>query len=149
MKEWVSSDKPYEIEGLKTGIEYTLRETIAPEGYTITSDTTFTIDENGKVTGTATISKDDEGNEVLVVEDDKTHVTISKVEVAGGPELPGADIKILRMAGENEPEDTNFYGENNEYVIVEEWTSTEEAHKIDGLKTGVEYILRETIAPDG
>ena len=42
VKEWVSGDKPKVIEGLKTGEEYTLRETLAPDGYLITSDTVFT-----------------------------------------------------------------------------------------------------------
>ena len=61
VKEWVSGDKPEVIEGLKTGVEYTLRETLAPDGYTITSDTIFSIDETGAVTSNGTTSTDESG----------------------------------------------------------------------------------------
>ena len=47
--EWTSGTEAHEIEGLKTNEEYTLKETVAPDGYTIASETTFTIDETGKV----------------------------------------------------------------------------------------------------
>ena len=33
--------------------------------------------------------------------------------------------------------------------VVEEWTSTTENHVIEGLKTGEEYTLKETVARDG
>ena len=81
MKEWVSSDKPYEIEGLKTGVEYTLRETLAPDGYLITSDTIFSIDETGKVTSSGTTSTDANGNTVLVVNDKPVHVEVKKTDI--------------------------------------------------------------------
>ncbi|SNT95422.1 T surface-antigen of pili, partial [Aristaeella hokkaidonensis] len=92
------------IEGLKTGEEnvYTLIETVAPEGYEITTNITFWIDETGDVhvTGARTETKD--GETVILVEDKKTHVEISKVDVVGGEELEGATIQIRRelAAGE-------------------------------------------------
>ena len=127
--EWDSTKEVHEVTGLKTGVEYILRETVAPDGYTVTTDTTFTIDKNGKVTSTGTVSK--EG--VMLVEDAMTVVKVSKVDIADGKELEGAKIQILDDKGK----------------VVEEWTSGKEAHEVTGLKTGVKYTLRETVAPDG
>ena len=131
--EWVSGTEAYEIEGLKTGTEYTLKETVAPDGYAIASETTFTIDENGKVTSSGTTTTDSEGNEVLLVEDAKTKVKVSKTDIADGAELEGATIQVLDKDGS----------------VVDEWTSGTDVHEIEGLKTGVEYTLKETVAPDG
>ena len=131
--EWTSGTEAKEIEGLKTGVEYTLKETVAPDGYTIASETTFTIDETGKVTSTGTTTTDSEGNTVLLVEDAKTKVKVSKTDIADGAEIEGATIQILDKDGN----------------IVDEWTSGTEAHEIEGLKTNEEYTLRETVAPDG
>ena len=33
--------------------------------------------------------------------------------------------------------------------VIDTWTSTDKTHKIEGLKVGTEYTLREEIAPDG
>ena len=71
IKEWDSTTEPYVVEGLSTGVEYILRETVAPDGYKITTDSTFTIDETGKVTTTATTTTDKNGNTVILVEDTK------------------------------------------------------------------------------
>ena len=78
VREWNSTtddtDTPYVnenihvIEGLKAGVEYTIHETIAPNGYALSSDTKFTIDEVGKITSTGTISEDG----VLLVENSMT-----------------------------------------------------------------------------
>ena len=127
--EWTSGTDVHEIEGLKTGEEYTLKETVAPDGYTIASETTFTIDETGKVTSTGTVTEDG----VMLVEDAKTKVKVSKTDIADGAEIEGATIQILDKDGN----------------VVEEWTSGTEAHEIEGLKTGEEYTLKETVAPDG
>ena len=131
--EWVSTKDVHEIEGLKTGEEYTLKETVAPEGYTVATETTFTIDEKGKVTTTGTTTTDEEGNTVLLVEDAKTKVKVSKTDVADGEELEGATIQILDKDGN----------------VVDEWVSTKDVHEIEGLKTGEEYTLKETVAPEG
>ena len=127
--EWVSTTAIHSIVGLKAGVEYTLRETIAPDGYTIATDITFTIDETGKVTATGTIT---EGG-VLLVENAKTKVKVSVIDVANGEEIAGATVQVLDGDGK----------------VVEEWVSTDESHSIVGLKAGVEYTLRETVAPGG
>ena len=49
--EWVSTDEAHFIEGkLIAGKEYTLRETIAPDGYEIANEIRFTVNEDGSVT---------------------------------------------------------------------------------------------------
>jgi len=51
VQEWVSTDEAHFIEGkLIAGKEYTLRETIAPDGYEIANEISFTVNEDGSVT---------------------------------------------------------------------------------------------------
>ena len=131
--EWVSDDSEegYEVRGLTIGKTYTLHEEVAPDGYTIAADTTFSIDGSGKITATGTVTTDG----ILLVEDAITCIKVKKVDVADGKELPGATIQIL-------DEDGN---------VVTEWVSddSEEGHEITGLITGKTYTLRETVAPHG
>ena len=131
VEEWTSTTESHEIEGLKTGVEYILRETVAPEGYIISGDFTFTIAEDGTITTTGTITEDG----VLLVENSKTQVKISVVDIADGAELADATVQVL----------------DSEENVVEEWDSTTESHVhvITGLNTGVEYTLHETVAPEG
>ncbi|MBQ8304746.1 MAG: hypothetical protein IJX90_00795 [Blautia sp.] len=130
VEKWTSTDQPKEVT-LDVDKTYTLRETVAPEGYTVTTDTTFTLDKNGDIDKekTTTTVKGD----VLLVEDEATFVKVRKVDAANGEELPGAVIEIR-------DKDDN---------VVDSWTSTEEDHEITGLKTGEEYKLVEVTAPEG
>lgn len=51
VEEWVSADEAHLVEGkLIAGKEYTLRETIAPDGYEIANEIKFTVNEDGSVT---------------------------------------------------------------------------------------------------
>ena len=130
--EWDSTWESHEVTGLKTGEKYTLRETVAPDGYTITADTVFSLKEDGtldKDNTSTTISADG----ILLVEDSRTSVKVSKVDISDGEELEGAHIQIIDQDGN----------------VVDEWDSTKEAHVIEKLKTGKTYTLRETVAPDG
>jgi hypothetical protein len=150
--EFTSGKEATDIKGLEVGKTYILHEEVAPDGYTITSDTTFTVDATGKVTSTGSKTTDQDGNTVLLVEDAKTHVEVSKVDVADGKELEGATIQILKelKEGEEETEGKTYIEENGKkYEVVEEWVSEKEAHVIEGLLTNTEYILREEVAPNG
>ena len=130
--EWTSGNEPHVVNNLKPGETYTLRETVAPDGYTVTSDTTFTLKEDGTVDQTKTTATvSDKG--VVLVEDNMTSVSISKVDITSQKELAGAHIQILDKDGN----------------VVEEWDSTDKAYTIKGLKTGETYTLRETVAPKG
>ena len=130
--EWDSTWESHEVTGLKTGETYTLRETVAPDGYAVTADTTFVLKEDG------TLDKDNTSTTIaddgrLLVEDSRTFVKVSKVDISDGEELEGAHIQIID-------------GDGN---IVDEWDSTKEAHVTEKLKIGKTYTLRETVAPDG
>lgn len=51
IEEWVSTNEPHIIEAkLIAGKTYTLKETIAPDGYTIANSIEFTVNEDGSVT---------------------------------------------------------------------------------------------------
>ena len=71
--------------------------------------------------------------EKLDISNDTTLVDFSKTDVTGDKELKGAKLSVLDS-------------ENN---VIDEWTSTDKTHKIEGLTIGKEYTLKEEIAPDG
>ena len=105
------------------GEEYTLRETVAPAGYTAATDITFTIDKTGNVTTGGSTTTDSSGNTVILVKNALTKVTVSKKAVTGSEELPGADIKLLRKATAADGNGATYLDDTKEYVIVEQWTS--------------------------
>lgn len=71
--------------------------------------------------------------EQLNILNDTTLVEFSKTDVTGDKELKGAKLSVLDS-------------ENN---VIDEWTSTDKTHKIEGLTIGKEYTLKEEIAPEG
>ena len=60
---WISTENTHKIEGLIVGKTYTLREEIAPEGYTIASDIEFTVSAT-------------EENQLVVMKDEPVLTTI-------------------------------------------------------------------------
>ena len=129
VESWTSGTEPHLVTGLKTNTDYILHEDVAPDGYTVASDTEFSLAEDGTVyKGESAIS----GNHLLI-EDSLSKIRVSKVDIADGKELAGAKIQIL----------------NKEEYVIDQWTSTDSVHVISGLKTEEEYILRETVAPEG
>lgn len=118
---WTSGDKPHEIEGLKPGEDYTLRETNPKDGFGYAEDITFKVNEDGTV-------------DQVVMENKPTHLVVSKVDITNGAELPGAHLTIMDLDG-------------NE---VESWISEDQPHEIIGkLIAGKTYILKEVIPADG
>ena len=71
--------------------------------------------------------------EELDISNDTTLVDFSKTDVTGDKELVGAKLQVLDTDGN----------------VIDEWISTEKTHKIEGLKVGENYILKEEIAPEG
>jgi LPXTG-motif cell wall-anchored protein len=128
-EEWTSTKEVHEITGLLIGEEYTLHEDEAPDGYIVAPDTTFTIDETGKVISTGKVNEDS----VLLVEDAKTFIKVSRINSTHGKEAEGAEIQILDKDGS----------------VIDAWTSGTEAHEVIGLKTGVDYTIHEQVAPEG
>ena len=128
---WVSSTKKYLIKGLAAGT-YTLTETIAPEGYVLSSETiTFKVDEKGNL-----FDKDGNSISQVVMYNQKENtpggVSISKQDITNGKELPGATLVVKDYDGN----------------VIDTWVSTDKPHIIENLKAGI-YTLTETIAPEG
>lgn len=71
--------------------------------------------------------------EQLDISNDTTLVEFSKTDITGDKELKGAKLYVL----------------DNENNVIDEWTSTDKTHKIEGLTIGKEYTLKEEIAPNG
>ena len=75
---------------------------------------------------------------VVEAENVPTKVSVIKLDAATKKALAGAELQIIQIQ------------EDGSELIVEEWTSEEEAHAVTGkLIPGEEYILRETEAPFG
>ena len=117
--EWTSTEESHVIKELVVGKEYTMAETKPADGYVTAESITFTVEN------TAEIQKHE-------MKDDVTKVEISKTDITGETEIPGAKLTIL----------------DRDDQVVESWTSTEEAHYIEKLPIG-KYTLREEQAPKG
>ena len=117
--EWTSTEESHVIKELVVGKEYTMTETKPADGYATAESITFTVEN------TAEIQK-------VEMKDDVTKVQISKTDITGETEIPGAKLTIL----------------DKDDQVVESWTSTEEAHYIEKLPIG-KYTLREEQAPKG
>lgn len=117
--EWVSTDESHPISGLEEGKEYTLIEVVAPDEYVKAEEITFVVDTE----------KTDQH-----VEMQDKQVFITKTDITNGEEIPGAELTVTdKETGE----------------IVDQWTSTTEAHPVSGLEEGKTYILIEVQAPNG
>ena len=118
---WVSTEEPHYITGLEEG-KYTLQETIAPEGYELSTEIIEFEVTAGKVVSQTMYNTPKK----------TTIVKISKQDITTKKELPGATLVIKDSTGKE----------------IASWVSTEEPHYITGLEEG-KYTLQETIAPEG
>lgn len=120
--EWTSTNEPHYIKKELTPGTYTLTETMAPEGYVLSTEkVTFVVNKDGSVDGT-----------VVMKNAPKKGVTISKQDATTDKELPGATLVLKDSTGK----------------VVETWVSGDKPHYIDDLADG-DYYLSETIAPEG
>ena len=76
--EWISTDKPHYVEKLPAG-DYTLTETLAPDGYAVAETAPFTVTATGDIQS--------------VVMKDAPSFMIHKTDV-GGKELEGAELVL-------------------------------------------------------
>lgn len=117
--EWVSGDKPHNINGLVEGETYKFKEVSAPNGYLAVEDFEFTVESDGM-------------DLKITVTDDNTRVQLSKVDATTDKELPGAKLTLKDSRGKE----------------IETWTSSNKPHMIERLAPG-KYFLREDLAPLG
>ena len=119
---WTSGTTPHIFEAeLIAGREYTLIEVNPAPGYAYAEAITFRVSKDGTV-------------DKIVMKDKVTHVEITKTDITGDKELPGAHLIIYDAEGNK----------------VEEWTSGTEPHVIEAkLIAGEKYTLHEEGAPDG
>ena len=97
--EWDSTKTAHETTGLRTGEAYILRETVAPDDYNITNDTTFELNEDGTINTEKTTTTIKDG--ILLVEDTMK-------------EYSDADLTVTKRLTTNEGEeikavDQTFY----------------------------------------
>ena len=78
VEEWDSTTTPHEVKKLTPGETYTLRETVAPKGYSVTADTTFVLNDDGTVKYSGNTRTSDG---VLLVEDAKAPAGTGSVKV--------------------------------------------------------------------
>ena len=95
--EWVSEKTPKLVQ-LDTGT-YTLTEETAPDGYVLAESMTFTVDKNGKVTVKNENGEDVDAGGIIVMKDNTTKVSISKQDITGDKEIPGAKLQVKDETG--------------------------------------------------
>ena len=114
------------ITGLPLGkgvARYAFVETKAPDGYL--------LDPEPLEFGLSYLDQDT-AEVVTTVEatNDYTKLDISKVEITGGDEIPGAHIEIT----------------DSDDRVIDSWVSEDKSHRIEHLEPGT-YTLRETLTP--
>lgn len=111
---------------------YELQEIVPPKGHHC-SDTVYNWYFSGK-NGILSYQENEETVIEITCQNRKTEVQITKTDMTGKKEVPGAVLQVLDEEG----------------TILLEWTSTEEPYVIRGiLEEGRSYILREISAPEG
>ena len=118
VEEWTSTNETHYIEKLPIG-KYTLTEITAPDGYETAETISFEIKDTGEI------------QHYEMFDSPYRPVEVSKKDITSKDELPGAKLEI-RDADDK---------------VVDSWTSTSEAHKVD-LPHG-KYTLIETKPADG
>lgn len=128
------------FKGVLTGVNYIIKEVIAPDGSQVSKnplELVYEVDGNGipKVSivnnGNGTVVEKPNGEMIWL--EPSVKVGFSKVDEAGKM-LAGASLQVEDEAGN----------------IIESWKSSAEAHILDGVLTaGKTYYLVETAAPDG
>jgi len=130
--EWVSTSEVHIIKGIEAGT-YTLTETIAPEGYVLSSSSIdFTVKDSGATTKVVMYNSKENTPVPPAPENPTKHqVEISKQDITTKSELPGATL-VIKDANGNE---------------IDRWVSGTTPHYIE-LDVG-DYTLTEAQAPNG
>lgn len=148
---WVSTDTPHRVTRLHFDEEYTLTEKRPADGYAVADDIVFRLEHKTDADGHELDEADvyylkdkrklwiipwEEwellDDATVIMKDDITRVQISKVDIATGKELPGAELVIKDKDGNT----------------VAQWVSEDKPHYIEKLPAG-DYTLTEITAPNG
>ncbi len=127
VEEWVSDGSSYKVQTkLNIGEKYILHEVSAPEGYEVSPDVEFTVENT-------------EEEQVIKITD-------NKIKIAGEP-----FVKILKTNKEGKLlEGAQLQLLDSNGKVIEEWTSNDKVHNVDAkLEVGKKYTLHEKKAPDG
>ena len=134
---WVSGKESFHDFGpaVKAGESYVLIETAAPDGYAYAENITFTVNEDGTIkTDAEKITDKETGDDIYLVKDDVTRVSVKKMDITGQKEVAGARLLLKDKDGN----------------VIESWMSTTEAHVFEQkLIAGETYTLTEVTAPSG
>lgn len=120
----LDKDGNYTLTGLPLG-EYQLQETKTLDGLVL-NETVYDVVFTQKDLTTKVYEEKKE------ISNDTTVFEFSKIDITGDKELEGAKLQVIDKDGN----------------IIDEWISGKQTHKIEGLKVGETYILREQIAPE-
>lgn len=120
---WTSTNEAHLIEKVfVVGKTYILTEKRPADGYVTADSIEFTIADTGEV-------------QSVKMYDDTTKMEFSKLSITDGQELPGCKMKVT---------------DKESGKVMDEWTSTEFSHVIEGkYVVGKTYILSETKPADG
>lgn len=116
IEHWISEETPHRIKGLAAGT-YTLTEDRAPRGYAVAETITFTLTDSLEV-------------QQVVMNDEQIQVQISKKDITGQEELPGAALEVRAADG----------------TLMDAWISAKKPHLLN-LAAG-SYTLTEVAAPE-
>ena len=106
--------------------EYEVQEILAPPGYGHSGETVSVVFDREKENLIQLYE--------VSIENKKTKVQLSKLDIATGEELPGASLELKTIDG----------------TIIDSWISGKTPHFVEGtLTAGETYILTEISAPDG
>ena len=119
---WTSGKEAHKIKNLEEGKTYTLKETVTADGYVKATDIEFTV--------TGADSEGEKENQHIDMID--KIVNLLKVDM-DGKVVSGALLQVIDEDGE----------------IIDEWTTSEKSHNIEGLVAGKNYTIHEAEAPNG
>ncbi len=153
---WVSEDEANVLSRLPEGV-YSLTEVTEPDGYKVAEVIYFIVEDEvvySAVKDGNTYKKGEAVKEdTVVMEDAPVTATISKQEVGGGDELPGAELTVTLVTPENKDAtlekvtgtiDVKYDDKTNSVT----WVSEDEANTLSRLPDGI-YTLTEVTAPAG
>jgi hypothetical protein len=123
ISEWVTNNEVHTLQGLQRGKEYTLKEVMAPNGYYVAKDISFTVEDKS-----------------IVMKDEPilSNIAIVKVDANTKEKITGLDFVFTLYEDKECTKEIEKKHSNQETGMV----------TFKGISQGV-YYIRETMAPKG